>query len=105
MAIVSFSLHGLPYSNFKGKVKLSLCFFLTNHHAMKTYWGVEVYLHIFFISALDGGEWSASRPGLFNPRERFPGTHWRGGWVGLDAVVRRKIPIPYRDSNPRSSRQ
>jgi len=29
------------------------------------------------------------------------------GWVGLraflDAVVRRKIPNPYRDSNPRSS--
>jgi hypothetical protein len=23
------------------KVKLSLCFFLTEHHAMKAYWGVE----------------------------------------------------------------
>jgi hypothetical protein len=23
----------------KGKVKLSLCFFLTEHHAMKAYWG------------------------------------------------------------------
>jgi hypothetical protein len=28
------------------KVKLFLC--LTKHHAMKTYWGVEVYLHAFF---------------------------------------------------------
>jgi hypothetical protein len=28
------------------KVKLSLC--LTKHYAMKTYWGVEVYLHEFF---------------------------------------------------------
>jgi hypothetical protein len=28
------------------------------------------------ISALDGGEWSASRPGRFTPRERAPGTHW-----------------------------
>jgi hypothetical protein len=42
-------------------------------------------------SALDGGEWSASRPGRFNPRVRAPSTHWVGGWVGsrvgLDAVV------------------
>jgi hypothetical protein len=29
-----------------GKVKLSLC--LTKHHAMKTCWGVEVWLHAFF---------------------------------------------------------
>jgi hypothetical protein len=28
------------------KVKLSLC--LTNHHAMKAYWGVEVWLHAFY---------------------------------------------------------
>jgi hypothetical protein len=44
-------------------------------------------------SALDGGEWSASRPGRFTPRERAPGTRWIGGWVGpravLDAVVKR----------------
>jgi hypothetical protein len=33
-------------------------------------------------SALDGGEWSASRSGRFTPRERAPGTHWIGGWVG-----------------------
>jgi hypothetical protein len=42
-------------------------------------------------SALDGGEWSASRPVRFTFRERAPGTHWIGGWVGpravLDAVV------------------
>jgi hypothetical protein len=42
--------------------------------------------------------------GRFTPRERAPGTHWIGGWVGprarLDAVVKRKIPSPYRDSNP-----
>jgi hypothetical protein len=45
-------------------------------------------------SALDGGEWSISRPGRFIPRKRAPGTHWIGGWVGpravLDAVVKRK---------------
>jgi hypothetical protein len=57
-------------------------------------------------SALDGGEWLASLPGRFTPRERAPGTHWIGGWVGpravLDAVVKRKIPSPRRESNPRT---
>jgi hypothetical protein len=50
--------------------------------------------------------WSASRPGRLNPRERVPDTHWIGGWVGpravLDAVVKRKIPSPCRESNPRT---
>jgi hypothetical protein len=59
------------------------------------------------ISALDGGQWSASRPAPFNPKERDPGTQWIEGWVGpradLDVVVKRKIPIPCRDSKPRSS--
>jgi hypothetical protein len=57
-------------------------------------------------SALDGDEWSASRTGPFTPRERVPGTHWIEGWVGfravLDAVVKRKIPSPRRESNPRT---
>jgi len=35
---------------------------------------MEVYLHAFLISALDGGEWSASRPDRFTSRERAPGT-------------------------------
>jgi hypothetical protein len=34
------------------------------------------------ISALDGGVLPASRPGRFILRERAPGTHWIGGWVG-----------------------
>jgi hypothetical protein len=57
-------------------------------------------------SALDGGEWPASRPCRFTPKERAPGTHWIGGWVSyravLDAVVRRKIPSPRRESNPKT---
>jgi hypothetical protein len=57
-------------------------------------------------SALDGGEWSASRPGRFTPKERAPGTHWIGGWMGpravVEAVVKRKIPSPRRESNPRT---
>jgi hypothetical protein len=45
--------------------------------------------------ALAGGEWSASRPGLFTPGESVPGTHWKGDWVdpraGLDDVKKRKF--------------
>jgi len=41
---------------------------------MNMYWGLEVYPHAFLTSALDVGEWSASRPGHFTP-----GTHWIGG--------------------------
>jgi hypothetical protein len=57
-------------------------------------------------SALDGGEWSASHPGRFTPKETAPDTHWIGGWVGprtvLDAVVKRKIPSPRQESKPRT---
>jgi hypothetical protein len=64
---------------------------------METYWGVEVYLHAFLTSELDGGEWSDSRPGRFIPRERTPGTHWIGGWVGPkavpDAVLKRNLTV------------
>jgi hypothetical protein len=59
-----------------------------------------------FTSALDGGEWSASRSSRFTPREKAAGTHWIGGWVGpravLDALVKRKIPSPRRESNRRT---
>jgi hypothetical protein len=41
------------------------------------------------ISALDGGEWSASHTSRFTPR------------VVLDAVVKIRIPSPRRESNPR----
>jgi hypothetical protein len=33
-------------------------------------------------SAVDGGEWSASRLDRFTTRERTSRTHWIGGWVG-----------------------
>jgi hypothetical protein len=57
---------------------------------MKAYGGVNVYIHVFLASVLAGGESSVSRPGRFNPRKRYPGTHWIGGWVdrkaGLDNI-------------------
>jgi hypothetical protein len=64
-------------------------------HAMKTYQGVAVEIHVFLTSALVRGEWSASCPGHFTPEERAPGTHWIGGWVGprtsLDDIQNRKF--------------
>jgi hypothetical protein len=47
-------------------------------------------------SALDGGEWSASRPSHIATGKRAPGIQWIGSWVGpragLDTVLERKIP-------------
>jgi hypothetical protein len=62
---------------------------------MKASGGVNVLLHIFFISALDEGDWLASRPGRFTSGERAAGTHYIEGCLGprtgLDDVERRKI--------------
>jgi hypothetical protein len=74
---------------------------------MKAYWGVNIQIHIFLTSALDGGEWSASRPFRFTPGKRAPGTHWIGGWVGptagLDNVEKILDPTRTRTPTPRSS--
>jgi hypothetical protein len=57
-----------------------------------------------WISALYGGELSASRPGRFTPGEGALGNHWIGGWVdpraGLDALEKRKISYPCRELYP-----
>jgi hypothetical protein len=58
----------------------------------------------FSTSELDGGEWSASRPGrAFTRGDGTPGTHWTGGWVGtrtgLDTEARGKILCPRREPN------
>jgi hypothetical protein len=67
---------------------------------MKTYGGVDIYIHIFLTSALVVGEWSASRPGLFTT-----GTNWIGGWMdpraGPDDVEKRQIlPLPALELRP-----
>jgi hypothetical protein len=70
-----------------------------------TPWGERRYSsYSFTTSALDGGEWSASRTGrAFTPGERTPGTHCTGGWVGpragLVTEVRGKILCLCRGSN------
>jgi hypothetical protein len=43
-------------------------------------------------STLAGGEWSASCPGRFIPRERVLSTHWIGGWV--DPEERKFLTLP-----------
>jgi hypothetical protein len=67
---------------------------------MKACWGSgSIAPRILLTSALDGGEWSVSRPGHFTTRERAPGTHRIGGCVGpragLEAVMNRNSqPLP-----------
>jgi hypothetical protein len=82
----------------KVRLKLSLC-----HEGVLGSGGVDP--HTLLTSALDGDELSDWRPGRFTPRERARGTHGIGGWVGpravLHAMVKRKIPSPRRESNPR----
>jgi hypothetical protein len=68
---------------------------LSLYYAMKAFGGVDIYIHIFLVSALVGSEWSASRPGRFTHWERASVTHWIGGWmdprVGLDDMEKRKF--------------
>jgi hypothetical protein len=90
-----------PYK-LKVKAKLLLCFnWAPRHEGVLGEWR-DSSMHSL-TSALDGGEWSASRPGRIIPRERDLGNHWIGGWVGpragLDAVLKRKIPSLCQDWN------
>jgi hypothetical protein len=90
----------------KVKVKLYPCFnSAPRHEGVLGEWRYSSTHSL--TSALDGGEWSASRPGLFTPKETAACTHWIGGRVGpravLEAVVKRKVPSPRRESNPRTA--
>jgi hypothetical protein len=52
-------------------------------HAMEVIGERRYSSYSFSTSALDGGEWSASRLSrAFTPGERTPGTHCTGGWSG-----------------------
>jgi hypothetical protein len=47
----------------------------------------------FIISALDGYEWSASRPGRFTPMETNPGTHLQEVMCAPEPVWREEINL------------
>jgi hypothetical protein len=77
-------------------------------HAMRRLGERRYSSYSYLTSALDGGEWSASRLGHALPLGKgtpgTPGTLWIGGWVGpradLDSGARRKILCPCWGSNP-----
>jgi hypothetical protein len=75
---------------------------------MKT-WGSGGIAPLFLTSALDEGEWFASRPCRFTPGERAPGTHWIGGCVGpragLDCRIWRRISRNMKSVPRRGLRQ
>jgi hypothetical protein len=72
--------------------------FLRERHDTRVYWEMEVQLYEFLTSALDGGGWSASRPGCFTSRERNPSTIGQeAGWVPESVWTRwsrEKFPAP-----------
>jgi hypothetical protein len=78
--ILSKTFHRIKLLHKKRHVSLKIYFILNEHHAIKAYWGS---------GSIPPG------PGRFNPRERTPGSHCIGGWVGpragLDTVVKKKI--------------
>jgi hypothetical protein len=66
---------------------------------------IEVYLHSFLTSALNGGAWSASCPDRFTLGERAAGTlEYEAGWAPHPVWTlwwmekKKKIPCPCRES-------
>jgi hypothetical protein len=55
---------------------------------------MKVYSCLLLPLALDGGEWSASRPSRFTSGERVPRTHWMGSRTGFDVEKRKISPLP-----------
>jgi hypothetical protein len=76
---------------------------------MKTYGGVDVYIHIFLLLVLDGGEVSDSLFGRFSTGVGALCTHWAGARMslraGVDIVEKRKTPCFFRESNSHSTNQ
>jgi hypothetical protein len=64
-------------------------------------------IHLCILNLGTRGELSASRPDRFTSKERAPGTHWIGAWVGptagLDTVKKRRTSCPCWESKPDSS--
>jgi hypothetical protein len=77
---------------------------------MKVYGGMDIYIHVFLISALAEDEWSASRPCRFTPGKESPvpvgeklgGTQSRSGRRGVEKIFNPN-PTGTRTLIPRSS--
>jgi hypothetical protein len=87
----------------KVTLKLSLCFnWAPRHEGVLGEWRYSS-THCDFGTRL---RWVVGfTPRLLYPMEGAPLTHWIGGWVGPRAVLdamKRKIPSPRRESNPRT---
>jgi hypothetical protein len=50
-------------------------------HALKTYGGVDLWVHVFSALSLDGIEWYAKHSSRFTRRENFPGRHQTEGFT------------------------
>jgi hypothetical protein len=70
------------------------------------WWERRYSPYSFLTSALDGGEWSASRPSRALPLGKDPGNHCTGVWVGprasLDTEARGIIISPLPGIEPQS---
>jgi hypothetical protein len=62
-------------------------------HTMKAHGGVDAYLHLFLIMALDGSEWSASCPFCFNHDGKTPGRQSQSGHFGEEERFCSKLNI------------
>jgi len=60
-------------------------------------------VYIFLTPVLDGGEWSASRLGCFQPGGIAPRTHWMGLRTVPDTLEKIKHILPLPESNTNSS--
>jgi len=70
---------------------------LKKHQVMKTYWGLEVQLHSFLISALDGDEWSMPRPLYPRGRPLYQFDRrlgWPQSWSGRGSEEKNLIITP-----------
>jgi hypothetical protein len=97
--------HAVTWKAWKN-VKFSLCFSITKHHALKAYWASRgIAPRILDL----GTRWrwvvSFTPPPLY-PQGKSPwyplDTRLGGPRTVLDAVVKRKIPSPRREWNPRT---
>jgi hypothetical protein len=59
---------------------------------MKAYGGVDVYVHVFLISAVVGGELSASRPGRFTLGTHLIEVGWTPEPVWTTSLSRLRYP-------------